>query len=902
MRKILFLSTLMLGLGLNSALAFITSASEIDVNKVYTLYSERGYMSYNGSNALKTETGTATDNCRFAFVEYGNRFYLYSVAAGKFIQAKENGYEFSDFSTSFCEFADGSANFPNTPIWLRLARRSLNCSTAGGFSINTWNSADNGDCYAINPVEGVSFDPTEAIASLENGLKSLTGKAFTLSCGRGGITMASGTLAHISTADINSSDINQQFAFILHNQNLYLYSIGKNGFVNGVTGSPTLSQDNGTVYNYAHNSTNNTIVFTINNTNTLNDNGSGTTAFDSWTQENDGNIFAINVVETFDDTEVLELLDNPLYEITYNVYYNGDIAESVTVNAKKGTKAEAPETILRDYVDLVCENTNITSAGQNIRVDATWNGPFELNADYASISKWYDMAVRGTWYVTSDNKDGDGALKTVNANAMGLAEDAYQWAFVGDPWHIQLYNKAYGDSKVYAWTSNGDGSIPAFVDPTTTNYWKIRKSTSSIENSFMLTTDMSYQVNQYGGAGGSLKVWAATGTHDDGSAFTVFDVPTNFSEYALAEIYSYLNGEYFVLNDALRSQVGWQDSFTTTCTFNEYKSMKEALSNIDLTNVNNYKMPETGFYRIKNRNYANNYMGQTGTLVVGNITGNNATGISTVIKLTKNTDGKYSIAVQGNYLQAAVKSTSVAVSNEPALFTPQVTEAGYGAFAVDPTDRYTFLHRRGEGDIVGWESSAYASQWVVEDAEDITLALHEGNAGEYWATLYAPFGVVLPTGTEAYVGKLSENSLSLISIGQNVPAGTPVILKGNAASITATINDEIAAISADNDLKGQYLAATAASETNLSLGKKDGKVGFYQYTDALGANKAYIVLPASTSSNGFTFSFADDDVTGIEAVNGQSSIVNNYYDLTGRKVAAPQKGQLYIKDGKVVKY
>ena len=66
----------------------------------------------------------------------------------------------------------------------------------------------------------------------------------------------------------------------------------------------------------------------------------------------------------------------------------------------------------------------------------------------------------------------------------------------------------------------------------------------------------------------------------------------------------------------------------------------------------------------------------------------------------------------------------------------------------------------------------------------------------------------------------------------------------------------------------------------------------------------YIYTPSSgnTGSNFFTLSFDDDDVTAIaSAINGQ--ILNGqYYDLQGRKVVAPQKGQLYIHNGKKVLY
>ena len=195
---------------------------------------------------------------------------------------------------------------------------------------------------------------------------------------------------------------------------------------------------------------------------------------------------------------------------------------------------------------------------------------------------------------------------------------------------------------------------------------------------------------------------------------------------------------------------------------------------------------------------------------------------------------------------------------------------------------------------------ATSAQGYLYPATDITITMHEAE-GNYWATLYVPFGVTLPEGTAAYVGNVdTDGRLKLTSLGQNIPAGTPVIVCGDAASVTATINDEIPAYEGTNGLKGQYLAHDAASDNVLTLGKKDGKVGFYTISNALGANKAY--LAASTGAKGFQFVFDDDDITGINDAQTSNLKPQTYFDLQGRKVAAPQKGSLYIKGGKVVKF
>ena len=209
-----------------------------------------------------------------------------------------------------------------------------------------------------------------------------------------------------------------------------------------------------------------------------------------------------------------------------------------------------------------------------------------------------------------------------------------------------------------------------------------------------------------------------------------------------------------------------------------------------------------------------------------------------------------------------------------------------------PTDEAKKIHQT--------NGNAQSCRCFIVPATDITVKMNKVG-DEYWATLYVPFGVTLPSGTEAYVGAVDGGVLRLTSIGQDVPAATPVVLCGDAANITATINDEIAAYTGTNGLSGQYLAASSRDDNIRSLGVKDGVIGFYKLPSAstgLGANKAFLNLAGG--SNFFKIVIGDDDVTGVNDV--QSSMANGqYYDLFGRKVAAPVKGGLYIKNGKVVK-
>lgn len=192
-------------------------------------------------------------------------------------------------------------------------------------------------------------------------------------------------------------------------------------------------------------------------------------------------------------------------------------------------------------------------------------------------------------------------------------------------------------------------------------------------------------------------------------------------------------------------------------------------------------------------------------------------------------------------------------------------------------------------------------EWVLEKVTSLPVTITVAGV----ATLYSPVALTIPEGVKAYTGAIGEGYISMTEIETTIPKNTGVYLVGNQG----TYGFEIAAADVDaipnNCFTGTIpTIANPGTGSIYALGSADGEYGFYKWsTGNLSGFKAYIST-GSAGSNGFKIVFDDDDVTAVEAVivNGQSSIVNGYYDLQGRKVVAPQKGQLYIHNGKKVLY
>ena len=186
---------------------------------------------------------------------------------------------------------------------------------------------------------------------------------------------------------------------------------------------------------------------------------------------------------------------------------------------------------------------------------------------------------------------------------------------------------------------------------------------------------------------------------------------------------------------------------------------------------------------------------------------------------------------------------------------------------------------------VGW------GQYLGTDAYPTPLndteVSYVGDAG--YATLYdATTGYNLNGQVSAYVATLNSTWLDLSEI-ENVPAGTPVVLKGTYYNKLAA---DLPAINVANDLKGTD-ADTAADGSMYILAQVDDKVGFYKATGTIAAGKAYF----QSTSGVKAFYFDGDDATGISEVESSKLKVESpVYNIAGQRLQKMQNQRsTYVK-------
>ena len=170
-----------------------------------------------------------------------------------------------------------------------------------------------------------------------------------------------------------------------------------------------------------------------------------------------------------------------------------------------------------------------------------------------------------------------------------------------------------------------------------------------------------------------------------------------------------------------------------------------------------------------------------------------------------------------------------------------------------------------------------------------------GDAG--YATMYdTTTGYELNGDVEAYSAVLNKNWLDLFEI-ENVPASTPVILKGTYYN---KIAKDLPAINVANNLQGTDADITADGTMYILAKPAEGEIGFYKATGTIPARKAYF---QSTSGVKAFYFDGEDDATGINAIdNGELTIDNAaIFNLAGQRISKAQKGINIINGKKVLK-
>lgn len=592
--------------------------------------------------------------------------------------------------------------------------------------------------------------------------------------------------------------------------------------------------------------------------------------------------------------------------VQYNLVFDESTLDTYYQPRVEGSASLPTTNWQRDFCTYSYSPSTVGSSTETVSVTMTWGGPFDISPNYNNAT-WYILHMRQGGYNVKYADDAESY--SLVATSSFTNENGYYWAFTGNPYNgFQIWNRGAGNSKtLYAGSANpANGSYPLMNESNTTRWIVNGNPKNSEANAFGLQVPgTSRYINDYAGYK-KLSFWQDNASKDAGSTLTV-EAP--YPIWVEENISPYFDnfGKYFSVKSSSESMAmgsTWAAA-KSSCDKATYDELLAFVSD-----ANNIRYPATGNYRIKNVS-SGKYVGYGTAGYTGKGVGLievEASDPSSILQLTKVSDGVYTISTQGLNVQTQgdnntpVRANSNAGSNHTfTMQTPTVV-----SIRADLSDANGYWFRSSWGNapesILTWDNSSNASKWVIEDATNITLTLNAVDDVTY-GTTYLPFGVTLPT-TDATgddvcaytlinLGNGWVRPVLLGTDGKSIPAGTPVLLKGTSTTnVTATIAS-VDDISQDNILDGTY--TTMAHGDNLVLGKYDGVVGFYKYNFDIKPNKAYIAADAEVK--GFMLSW-DNISTSIEDNVGMpESQSQTIYNISGQRVSQPTRG-IYIVNGR----
>lgn len=216
-----------------------------------------------------------------------------------------------------------------------------------------------------------------------------------------------------------------------------------------------------------------------------------------------------------------------------------------------------------------------------------------------------------------------------------------------------------------------------------------------------------------------------------------------------------------------------------------------------------------------------------------------------------------------------------------------------GSYSLKVGDKFVKLDRTGG---LSPSTNESDSHLFLEEATKFTL--NTDKLG--YISFFAPTAVEVPSDVDVYSGKINaQNSVITFTKlnSKQIPANTAVLLrKGTGetsfevkkiASTTSTISD--------NGLRGYTVSSKDHLSNAYGLTVEGGKLVFKPLIQGVRAFRAVIYNNNAAGAPAYyPTAFAPEGIHGVTVDENQAEV----FDLAGRRVEAPVKGQVYVKNGK----
>lgn len=216
-----------------------------------------------------------------------------------------------------------------------------------------------------------------------------------------------------------------------------------------------------------------------------------------------------------------------------------------------------------------------------------------------------------------------------------------------------------------------------------------------------------------------------------------------------------------------------------------------------------------------------------------------------------------------------------------------------GSYSLKVGDKFVKLDRTGGLSLSTNESDSHL---FLEEATKFKLNTDELG----YISFFAPTAVEVPSDVDVYSGKINaQNSVITFTKlnSKQIPANTAVLLrKGTGetsfevkkiASTTSTISD--------NGLRGYTVSSKDHLNNAYGLTVENNKLVFKPLVQGVRAFRAVIYNNNGAGAPAYyPTAFTPEGIQGVTVDDNQAEV----FDLAGRRVEAPVKGQVYVKNGK----
>lgn len=646
--------------------------------------------------------------------------------------------------------------------------------------------------------------------------------------------------------------------------------------------------------------------------------------------DDDGNAISITEAGTFDPTTAMEAIE--AYEAIADLVAEANAYLRIPGNSVGGYSAD-----LINALNEACGGDNVANAEDvstmffNAAIEALRNAtPIAF-----SNEKLYQIRnyTASNGYLTS-REESASSLSRIwssaknNPNNLPEIADADKWQLYNDGTYTYLYNKgtqsfAYFDQANDQWLLTKD---PAYIN--------VGANTSKGDGAYWIQDPnytgqlqhMHININQADATG--VKGW---GTDADASNFYFVEVDGQVDDLLWASLVAIKAQAQSILDGYDATKVNYVGAYSEE----SIQALRAAVNAADATaeSINaainavkaSAKSVKAGkYYVIQNANTFDDdnlksiYENPDGQNIAWNTVTQSA---AELWQLVPADNGEYLIksANTGKYIRYesdGVCAKMGTADDRPFTLAPGADNYTFGlwCYGTDRGDYSDMVPHTADGfGVIGgtdvleggyvstYKGNRFAA-WNLVEVSSVKLTV--GAAG--WATANFPFAVTLPTGVKAYVVSAAADGVAtLTEVTGTVPAQTPVLINAAATTYDLAISAEAAEPVSGNLLSGTLIATAVPAETRAYILVNDATdgVGFYLMKNddrTIGANKAYLTLPASVDATSLSLKSDDGTITGINGVEVSAGADAPVYDLQGRRLPqVPEKG-IYIQNGKKI--